>query len=1090
MFFVNRAIMSSRLALLVLMVLWGMKCGAQATATRYYPPSKWILGPLYGTGAPCFSPPVYGSSMADEVNGILDGLGANDIPVTGFLFDGGGWAIGNYCGLIPVGAGWALGQDIPNRLSAANMKALLHFWGGLSNVLADQQIYGELGSVLGGIYLDEGATDALAKTTIDFMQSIEPGVGEVVMKSYQSDGLETDAGLQSYGHTAYVNDLPTDFSGLQEGIQRVFAKSTLLPAPYNEFTGYGSPAPDEETMFRRIHFGALQPVMAHEPRASADPWSAQYSPGLLADYRYYAWLHRELIPYFYSYDYNAYQTGQPIFRNTDSVNFTTNLGDELFVAYVTSPGVTALNINLPAGQWINYWNESQVFSGPVTINYPVPLGQEPIFIQAGAIIPMQVARTYTGHGTAASAGSLTVLVYPSGSSSFHYRDDGGYWVTFASALAGGALTLTQSQVTTLPVLYRIEQWLSPPVSVGINSLTVTVNQGGNVPPVATEDQVNGASSNAWFYDSVAHRLVVKFFPSAAVTIAPPTLSISSSHTGDFTQGQQNGIYLLAVSNAANAGATAGQVTVTDTLPSGLTLLSMSGEGWTCSLSTCTRSDALFGGGSYPPITVMVSVASNATSPLVNQASVSGGGSTSAMTNDPTVVQAVTSQTCPCTIWSSNATPNIIDIGPDLPVELGVAFKADVPGVISGLRFYKSPANLGPHVGNLWSEMGMLLASATFTNETLFGWQEVDFSSPIPIVAGVPYVASYHSDFGDWSVDRNYFALGGYDNPPLHALSNGGSTSDGLFLYGGASGFPTQTYESSNYWVDVVFRAATPPILAISSTHTGAFTQGQQNAVYSLIVSNASTGGASSGPVIVTETLSAGLTLVSMSGPGWTCSANACTRSDVLASGSSYPPIAVMVNVAADAVSPQLNQVNVTGGGSPTANVTDSTVVCPCTIWSNGTVPAVVDIGPDNPVELGVVFTADVPGVITGVRFFKSAANVGTHIGNLWSDTGALLATAPFVNESDSGWQQVNFSTPVPIAAGTSYVASYHSDVGDFSVTWNYFAAKGYDNPPLHALQNGATGGNGLYLYSAISGFPTQTYASSNYWIDVVFSPSP
>src|SRR5438046_4885409 len=82
--------------------------------------------------------------------------------------------------------------------------------------------------------------------------------------------------------------------------------------------------------------------------------------------------------------------------------------------------------------------------------------------------------------------------------------------------------------------------------------------------------------------------------------------------------------------------------------------------------------------------------------------------------------------------------------------------------------------------------------------------------------------------------------------------------------------------------------------------------------------------------------------------------------------------------------------------------------CPCTIWPSTAVPSVADVGPDSPVELGVTFRADSNGYITGIRFYKSTGNTGTHVGNLWSSGGALLASATFTGESASGWQQVNF----------------------------------------------------------------------------------
>ena len=120
-------------------------------------------------------------------------------------------------------------------------------------------------------------------------------------------------------------------------------------------------------------------------------------------------------------------------------------------------------------------------------------------------------------------------------------------------------------------------------------------------------------------------------------------------------------------------------------------------------------------------------------------------------------------------------------------------------------------------------------------------------------------------------------------------------------------------------------AAASPNLTITKTHTGNFT-GSQVASYTVTVSNAPAAGPSSGTVAVTETLPSGLALVSMQGTGWSCMAVACTRSDPLAAGTSYPPITVTVNVAANAASPQVNQVAVSGGGSASVNTSDSTLV--------------------------------------------------------------------------------------------------------------------------------------------------------------------
>src|SRR6185295_14769883 len=108
----------------------------------------------------------------------------------------------------------------------------------------------------------------------------------------------------------------------------------------------------------------------------------------------------------------------------------------------------------------------------------------------------------------------------------------------------------------------------------------------------------------------------------------PDLTIAKSHSGNFTQGQVGATYSITATNSGSA-ATSGTVTVVDTLPAGLTATAISGTGWSCVLGTltCTRSDALAAGSSYPVITVTVTVANNAASSVTNSVSVSGGGQT-------------------------------------------------------------------------------------------------------------------------------------------------------------------------------------------------------------------------------------------------------------------------------------------------------------------------------------------------------------------------------------------------------------------------------------------------------------------------------
>jgi uncharacterized protein (DUF1800 family) len=142
------------------------------------------------------------------------------------------------------------------------------------------------------------------------------------------------------------------------------------------------------------------------------------------------------------------------------------------------------------------------------------------------------------------------------------------------------------------------------------------------------------------------------------------------------------------------------------------------------------------------------------------------------------------------------------------------------------------------------------------------------------------------------------------------------------------------------------------------------------------------------------------------------------------------------------------------------------------------------------VELGMKFTSDVAGTISGVRFWKGSQNTGVHTGELWSAAGAKLAAATFANESASGWQQVNFSAPVTITAKTTYIVSYHT-TSSFIAYGPQALASSIDNAPLHAPSSSASGGNCVYNYDTTPGtssFPNVSNGQSpSYWVDVVFN---
>ena len=156
---------------------------------------------------------------------------------------------------------------------------------------------------------------------------------------------------------------------------------------------------------------------------------------------------------------------------------------------------------------------------------------------------------------------------------------------------------------------------------------------------------------------------------------------------------------------------------------------------------------------------------------------------------------------------------------------------------------------------------------------------------------------------------------------------------------------------------------------------------------------------------------------------------------------------------------------------------------PISIWSSTATPGTPADSEAASLELGVKFYSSVSGSITGIRFYKSTTNTGTHVADFWTSTGTLLATATFTSETASGWQQVNFATPVSITAGTTYVASYHTSVGHYADDQNYFTTA-YNSGSLHVPANG-----GVYGYGNAGTFPTQVWNASNYWVDIVLAPS-
>ncbi len=162
------------------------------------------------------------------------------------------------------------------------------------------------------------------------------------------------------------------------------------------FRGY----PTRESLLRWSEQSALSVIMQLGGGGpSHAPWAA-FDEAAGTIYAQLASLHTQLEPYLSSTLREAETVGTPSVRplpfvsapnDQDAQNFADDeyeLGGDLLVAPVVAPGVTSRKVHFPAGSWANYWNGGGPIVEGATFEVPAPLGQPPLFVRAGAVIPM------------------------------------------------------------------------------------------------------------------------------------------------------------------------------------------------------------------------------------------------------------------------------------------------------------------------------------------------------------------------------------------------------------------------------------------------------------------------------------------------------------------------------------------------------------------------------------------------------------------------------------------------------------------------------------------------------------------------------
>jgi hypothetical protein len=544
-------------------------------------------------------------------------------------------------------------------------------------------------------------------------------------------------------------------------------------------------------------------------------------------------------------------------------------------------------------------------------------------------------------------------------------------------------------------------------------------------------------------------------PATQALCAGPTVSFSSSANGTPSPTVQ---WQVSTDNGGNwvnlSGETNSTLTVTaNTANNGKQFRAI----WTNSIGSATSNPATLTVYAQPSGTINsaltvctgdnVSLTFNATT---------GSSPYQLVINGVTYPSITSGQTFPVnrtelSIWGNTGTPDNANANDDGSIEVGTKFQSSQSGYINGIRFYKGSGNTGNHIAHLWTSTGTLLASAPFTAETSSGWQEVRFTTPIAIQANTTYIASYFSESGGFAITSGTFT-NAITNGPLTALqSNNPTDPNGVYLYGG--GFPTNG-STSNYWVDVLFL--------------------KTNDAYQLTSISDNNGCAVTGTPLSSVTINPKPvgTIVATATP--VCEGNALnlTLNTTVGNG----PFSLTING-----NPYTNVVS----GTPFSIGTAIFTPTPLSIWTPSTVGG-AQTADNVPTELGLKIRSSESGTISAIRFYKHGSDELNFTGSLWAEgsTATPLAMANYTSNHTSGWKEINFATPVPINANTTYIASY------FSPSPNYYAYTGGGlstpivNAPLTAL--GSAYKQSETNIPITTGYPI-TNSTANYWIDVVFT---